>query len=352
MSCVTLSSGITDLSTTIREHYEVNKTITNYTTECNEQEPTEDNGQPSSFNLGIIDFLVQLSLHILGSKDIEAPPVKSSMSELPIELDWQWILGVAETIIVEQGQKRSDEIVKELKSIEAKSVLRFRSYFSVAVRSHFSELDPSDRLTLKEPLDPSKISMIVYHIINGQGERWFHFITKHIVDKNSGKDFKDNYYEKPSQRNIVGALKELVLAASMGPKNEGLTSQMLTDIVWSIWRTLSSCLENHLQRALDAVESEGLARELLCTVEPFTRLWIDTVKTSRNGTSKAGAVTQRFRQEAETKRTALKQRVSLQGVDAKWMGFIRYDRPVEVTRKRVKEVQDSLEGKLFVHTSQ
>merc|ERR1711991_307598 len=89
---------------------------------------------------------------------------------------------------------------------------------------------------------------------------------------------KDNYYEKPYEKNIIGGLKEIAWQASHGQIDHGLTSSVLGEILWSIWKSLIMSLEHFMNRSLTINEKDILGEFIRNSLaDEIMKLWVETV---------------------------------------------------------------------------
>lgn len=130
--------------------------------------------------------------------------------------NWEWMLSQAEEIEQKYFLNESVKLKRELVDLKASSSLYFRSYF-ISITSHrIEQLNEEEKSMLAFVLDPCKSSKIVSDVIHQYQDEWLFFVRDSIFQLKEGDvnkqwdSFNDSYYEKPYQRNLVGALKELV----------------------------------------------------------------------------------------------------------------------------------------------
>lgn len=144
---------------------------------------------------------------------------EKNVVEIPVDIweNWEWLLSQAEELAQLQSSRESQKIKEELNAIKSNSSLRFRTYFSSVASSKIDGLTEEDKKNLSGVLDPSKSSKILSDVINEWKESWLLFLKENLFTEENGtlgyqwNNFKESFYEQPYQRNIVGALKELVI---------------------------------------------------------------------------------------------------------------------------------------------
>jgi len=112
-------------------------------------------------------------------------------------------------------------------------------------------------------------------------------------------------------------LKELAFAASHGPRGVGINHKVLSDIMWSLWKTLSTAIRTGVDRDLTNDELELIAKQITITEEPFVRMWIQTVRNTRLGKTKEGVLVKKWAQEKLEEQLRLST-IKTKGVDAKY----------------------------------
>jgi len=254
--------------------------------------------------------------------------------------DWEWVLSKAEEISQKHSQEEAEMIRKELRRLrQTANALKYRPFFHLASKDAFRKLTESEILDLNSVLQAAESYKIITDVINSLEDEWLRFIQNTFFpdpENISWQIFSANYKEKPYEKNITGALKELAFSASHGPKNVGINQKVLSDIMWSLWKTLTTSIRTGVNRDLTKEELILVAKEVVKAQQPFIKLWIQTVRNSRLGKSKEGKLIKKWELETkdlEQKLTSIKQK----GVDAKYE-YHTYT-PVVATEDRSRELK-------------
>ncbi len=132
--------------------------------------------------------------------------------------DWEWVLSKTEEFALLQSNVDSLKIKEELTRLrQTAKTIQFRSYFTKLVSPTIKLLQqtPEELNDLCTCLDASKCSKIIHDVIANMEKEWLEFIqTTFFLDPalhTQWLRFRDNYHEKPYERNVVGSLKELVI---------------------------------------------------------------------------------------------------------------------------------------------
>eukprot|EP01117_Protostelium_nocturnum_P003555 TRINITY_DN1467_c0_g1_i1.p1 TRINITY_DN1467_c0_g1~~TRINITY_DN1467_c0_g1_i1.p1 ORF type:complete len:366 (+),score=113.87 TRINITY_DN1467_c0_g1_i1:184-1281(+) len=330
---------------------------------------TENEESVSTSHIWFINLMFELAawmkskrtneVSILGGNSTKLECVSSleSVSNLSFDLceGWEWVLSDLEEMEREQSLRESMKIREELGTLRNNSSLNFRSYFISLSSNKIEQLNGEEQSLLSYVLDPCKSSKILSDVIQLYKDVWLQFVKESIfqikdggVNNNQWESFVDSYDEKPYQRNLVGALKELAGAASLGRKDVGIDKKVMADILWSIWKTLSSSLRITLGRELSRYELTCLGNEIAKCQENIIALWIQTVKTSKSGTAKAGLVVKKWSEAKELEKKKMTEKILSCGVDAKWEKEKKnFQSEIDsYTKKSVKDIGRDLLPKL------
>jgi len=155
--------------------------------------------------------------------------------------------------------------------------------------------------------------------------------------------FANSYQEQSYEKNIAGSMASVGFQASHGAVGEqGLTTRILGDIIWSVFSTLSHAVCQTLKRtSLNAEEMQSLAKRVLAMKDPLVQLWIQTIKNSRIGSQNEGRLIAKWREEEEKEKQRLLE-IKRRGADARFYDEERQQRIAMAQKKRKLRGEDSL----------
>eukprot|EP01088_Endostelium_zonatum_P004628 TRINITY_DN1593_c0_g1_i1.p1 TRINITY_DN1593_c0_g1~~TRINITY_DN1593_c0_g1_i1.p1 ORF type:complete len:360 (+),score=91.62 TRINITY_DN1593_c0_g1_i1:120-1199(+) len=279
---------------------------------------------------------------------LDQEPITPEQDGTDIWLQWEWILGRAEEALMKKEEENSEALKNELKELR-KRANRLKTkprFFDEAKNVFDTSLTLEDAITLQvNVLDSSKRSKIISDIISNNSNHWISFIRlAFFIDADD--DFfiyKEVWEEGAYRKGVVGGLKEVAWKASHGNGKEGLTTNVLCDILWSLWNSLCFSISSVLDRPLTYDEQEGVASKICECKEELVKMWVSTIKNSLLGTSLAGQVVEKWR-EADRQRKAKLEVIKKQGSDAKY----EYKKTVitAAERKPIGELRKMLESQL------
>jgi len=257
--------------------------------------------------------------------DEELEALKKSISICDPEFwrDWEWVLNTSEEIELKQITKSTSAIEEELTNLrKAASALKLRPFIIQQAEQYMNSVESSEREELrKDTLDASKRSKIVDDIVNQFSTSWLLLIKENFFmnePENVWETFLETYNTGPYSKNVVGHLKSLGFQASHGASTEGLTAHVLGDIVWSFCVALCNAIAQFLRMELYLYSLTILASHVLLIQQPLVNLWLQTLRHSRSGTSRAGILVEKWRKEDEEEQKRLKL-IKERGTDAKYL---------------------------------
>jgi hypothetical protein len=265
--------------------------------------------------------------------------------------DWEWVLNKTEEITVMQSNDKAHKIKQELKQLrQTAQALKFRPFYMKVAKLSFHNLGHQELIDLSTPLDSSKRSKIVTDVVNSLEDEWLNFVhgAFFLESADNWTQFKSSYKERPYEKNVVGSMKELAFAAFHGPKDTGLHERLLSEILWCIWKTLTGAVRLTLNRDLEESELLLSAKEVEKATEPLVKLYVETVRNSRLGSSKEGKVVQKWKIEQEEEEHRLSKMIEERGIDARYREQLPPER-IQCSRD-IKELKNILETKLSFST--
>lgn len=298
----------------------------------------------------IFDFLHQLTGWIERQQHPTLDGEQQEHNEEELWKDWEWVLSKTEELSMQQTKEEADRIRNELLLLrKAASMLKFRPFYANQAKLALSKRTKEEVAAIGSVLDASKRSKLIADTINHFQERWLEFIrVNFFLQGGSGwKEFKSDYEEKPYLKNVVGSLNELAFSASHGPKDVGLDSRVLSDIMWSMWKTLTSAIRSHLERSLEEEELTLIAKEILPAQTFLIEIWLQTAQNSRLGATNEGALVGKWEtKDKEEHERILK--IKKQGVDARYSYEPYKWKEVDSQYKRddIKDLKKILEEQL------
>lgn len=290
--------------------------------------------------------------------------------------EWHYVLSQAEEFALKQAEKNAQTIKEELDALRQKAQnLKLRPYFIQRARVVFGKL-PSETLNrLFLPLDASKRSKLILDVITELSQKWlklirYTFFTKasfrseavdddfsplsrsqelvptkkpaettasvkavdtsrrsSIVevthrsesdfDAEGWENFETSFKRTAYSTNLVGAMVSLCLKASHGHEGEGLDPTILGDMLWSLWKPLSSAIGQARGQDLTSAECMLTADWIVMALRPIIDLWDTTVRISRTGVENEGVLVKQWEIEAEREKKRLKE-IKVQGADARY----------------------------------
>eukprot|EP01101_Sappina_pedata_P009984 TRINITY_DN617_c0_g1_i2.p1 TRINITY_DN617_c0_g1~~TRINITY_DN617_c0_g1_i2.p1 ORF type:complete len:383 (-),score=121.11 TRINITY_DN617_c0_g1_i2:14-1162(-) len=285
----------------------------------------------------------------VNNKIIEVPEAsEEELRKMDISLNdsilnnWEYILTQAEEITQKKSLDEVDMLKSELRRLrEHGQVLKQRPIFVQHARTAIEKLTLDDAQELMTAhLDSSKRSSIINHIIRGVEQDWLDLIKRVFFSTSSAesaeeqekeanqinpdteifevwKKYEGSFLERNYQKNVSGAMKESAFMCSHGNGIEGLTPSVLGDMMWSIWNTLCLSLSNGLDRKLSEHERNILCRQVLGIQDDLIQMWLETIRNSRTGAEREGALPAKWKEEDELEKKRLEE-IKKRGADAKY----------------------------------
>jgi len=255
--------------------------------------------------------------------------------------EWEWVLTRTEELSQKQSKEEANLIKQELRNLrQTANALKWRPLFNISATELISILSVKEKRDLGSVLLSSESSKIISDVINQFADIWLKFIHQTFFQGEESIKwiaFSGSYKERPYEKNIIGALKELTFSACHGPVGIGVNQKVLSDIMWSLWKTLSTTIRTGIDRELTNGELALIATEVVKTQNSFVNLWIQTVRNTRLGKTKEGILIKKWAKENEEEQKKLL-KVKSKGVDAKYE-YKPYN-PSMLTTKREKELKE------------
>mmetsp|Transcript_9915 Transcript_9915/g.13368 ORF Transcript_9915/g.13368 Transcript_9915/m.13368 type:complete len:434 (+) Transcript_9915:65-1366(+) len=229
--------------------------------------------------------------------------------------EWEWILSRSEELAMKHAQKQSNTIRNELASLKQRANLfKLRPFFRHSTNCFWESLDPAIAERLKESLDASKRNKIMRDMVKSLKKEWMENFEEIIFSKSQKEEvassFESLFDEKPYEKNLEGAIVSMAFFASHGAVKDGLTSVLLSEILWNIWSVLWKSIQKYVEEerfsvSMNQKEAEEVAKETLKALPVIINLWAETAKNAKGGSEREGKLVNEWIEEeriAEEKR--------------------------------------------------
>mmetsp|Transcript_6516 Transcript_6516/g.16454 ORF Transcript_6516/g.16454 Transcript_6516/m.16454 type:complete len:653 (+) Transcript_6516:296-2254(+) len=251
-----------------------------------------------------------------------AQDVQGSMSS-SMWKDWAYILSASEewsTEYWEQVNREREEELQRLRERAHTSVLR--PYLLRMAEKRVRALSREETELLLRPLDASKRSKIIEDAVDECASSWLDqlreaFFLRERGDLDAWERFRLAFHKSEYAKNTTGSMSSFGFQASAGPADIGLTARVLSDIMWTFWKVLSSAVSHALHVQLNVVQDSILVDLVRQTEKPIVQMWIATARHSAGAVARENIVLQRFAKEEAQERKKLDE-IKQRGVDAKY----------------------------------
>lgn len=230
-------------------------------------------------------------------------------------------------ILIEETEKylneRNDLLANELKTLRRMTnSFNVRNTIVEKVNSYYYTLSPENlSLLLSSRLDNNIRQSILRRYITGKSSGEWKTLILSIVEQNFvtrqlRKENIDNYQsildeinlfwsEEKYQKNICGNILTLLFQASYSSQHSGLTSKILSDLIWTIYLTLSKNLTRYLERSLYPLEVNLLINTLVPQISILVDLWIKSSQINHSINDRMGKLPQEWRDHKKSSPTVI-----------------------------------------------
>lgn len=237
------------------------------------------------------------------------PALKEPETPEDFQQGWEILIEESEKLLNE----RSDLLKDELRTLRRMTnSFSARSEIVKNVNSYYYTLSPEKvSLLISSRLDNNIRQSILRRYITGKSSREWKdlvliIVKQNFVTRQLQKGKIDNYQslldeinnfwsEEKYQKNICGNVLTLLFQASYGSQHSGLTSKILSDLIWTIYLTLSKNLTRYLERSLYPLEVNLLINLLVPQVSILIDLWIESAQINHSINDRMGRLPQEWR---------------------------------------------------------
>ena len=262
---------------------------------------------------------------------------------------WTMFLNSAEEQAQKQAEKRAEETKKEISCLKIlTNSASYRPQIIQHVQNVFACLDKdTSQILLQSRLDSSKRYSIIRDVVKLCQKQWLQVICqiickdhicrslhKQSIDPVQSIDvFKSQWLEQKYQKNICGKLCSLVLQASNMSEQSGCTHRILSDMLWSVYLSLSKELNTFLGRSLYTEENRKIYNSVIESSDIFVRLWKKVSVITGNISQREGLLPSKWEKEHVEHIKHLEQ-IKINGVDAKYN-----DGPIHKLSRSITKIQ-------------
>jgi len=277
------------------------------------------------------------------SKYISPVSVNNIIDSVPKELDdiskgWELLLNETEKYL----QDKSNEVQEELKILRRMTnTVALRPLINSRIASYYASIDrETTAILVNSRLDSSIRQGILRTFLTTSNEgynlkvqnQWQqliiqiicnHCLVKELLKSDINvivervKELRVNWVEEKYQKNICGDILSLTFQASAPTQQFGLTSKILSDIIWTIYLSLSRVISINLERPLFPSEINILIDMLLEQVSIIVDLWLQSSKINRNINNRMGKLPSCWQKENSDRLLKIKE-IKENGADAKF----------------------------------
>lgn len=246
---------------------------------------------------------------------------------------WTMFLNSAEEQAQKYAEKKAEETKKEISSLKIlTSSASYRPQIIQHVQTTFQSLDTETcKILLQSRLDASKRYSIIRDVIKLCQKQWLQvicqIICKHHICLSLNKQhlnpmqsidiFKSQWLEQKYQKNICGKVSSLVLQASNMSEQSGCTHRILSDMLWSVYLSLSKELNTFLGRSLFPEENRKIHEVVVQSSDVFIRLWKKVSVITGNISQREGLLPSKWERE-KIEHIERIQQIKTNGADAKY----------------------------------
>lgn len=256
---------------------------------------------------------------------------------------WEWIISSAERDlekVVRDQQIRQSMEIRQLRKVSR--TVAYRPLILQYVANLYSRLDRTDStILLDSRLESSLRSGIFRDFLAKVSEEWedvvrqlllhdlamrelrqlptevpYHQLAEELVESLS-----TNWIEEKYKKNVVGELKASALQASNSAEVTGLTTKILSDILWTFSLTLSRTTSTWFvpPRSLTQIETGYLVSIILNSAIEIVNLWISTARNSELAKDRIGKIPEQWKvEEKREKEREKEEKLKGKVIDAKY----------------------------------
>lgn len=220
-------------------------------------------------------------------------PIERTTEEEEIDMSKSWVY------VQSPRLRRIDLIAAESLAAELNHLKKqkemtnlYKRIFTMEAEILFNDLNDEEKYLVKNvKLESSDRSALVKEATHKNVELWLEHLKVMVFDISpSGvwEEWQKSFQETKYDKGTLGEMHGMAWQASHAGSTKGLTPRLLSEITWSLFKSLQFSIRIAFGRELTSQESEEIIKAVLPCESTILNLWILTSRISKSSRSKEG----------------------------------------------------------------